>query len=85
MSEQLTIDGTAIPLEKAQRVEKANPLIPIYGSGPNGATCRTCIHLFQVPGVAGHYLKCDLRRNTSGPGTDHRAKWLACGKYEAGR
>jgi hypothetical protein len=85
MTEQMTLDGSGVPIEKAQRVEKGNPLIPIYGPGPEGATCRTCIHLYALGGVAGHYLKCDLRKLTHGPGSDHRAKWPACGRYEGGR
>lgn len=83
--EQLTLAGGATPVEQAQRIEPGNPLLRIYGPGPVGATCRTCVHLYALPGVQGHYLKCDLRRLTHGPSSDHRAKWQACAKYEPGR
>lgn len=61
---------------------KRNPLLTMYGPGPEGARCGSCSHLFLVGGVAGRYWKCDLRRNTGGPGTDHRFRWPACGRYE---
>lgn len=64
---------------------KANPCLVVYGPGPEGTTCKSCVHLYAQRGVAGHYLKCELRRNTRGPGTDHRAGWPSCAKYEAGR
>lgn len=59
-----------------------NPCLALYGQGPEGKTCKTCIHLFVQGGTSGRYLKCDLRKNTRGPGTDHRAGWMACRKYE---
>lgn len=86
--EQLTLAGEGVPLETAQRVTKGNPLLPIYGPGPRqgvGETCRSCRHLYRVCGIAKHVLKCDLRRNTSGEATDHRAGWPSCGRYEEGR
>lgn len=61
---------------------KRNPLVSAYGAGPDGAQCRTCVHLFRRGDVAGRYWKCDLRQNTSGPGTDHRVRWPACARYE---
>jgi hypothetical protein len=57
----------------------SNPCVIAYGPGPDGATCSDCVHLFRV---SGHYLKCDLRKNTSGPATDHRAGWQACARHE---
>ena len=58
-----------------------NPLVRFYGPGPEGATCKGCTHLYAKQ-YAGRYLKCDLRGDTNGPGTDHRAGWRACARYE---
>lgn len=84
MAEQLSLLGEAVPLEVAQRQEKGNPLLPIYGPGPEGSRCGDCVHLYRKGGIAKHVLKCDLRRNTDGEATDHRAKWPACGRFVAG-
>lgn len=51
------------------------------GTGPKGETCRTCVHLVRHR-MAKTYLKCDLIRWTSGPGTDVRAKDPACSRWE---
>lgn len=61
---------------------KRNPLLTVYGPGPDGARCGTCSHCFRVGVVAGRYYKCDLRRLTSGPGSDHRVRWPACAQYQ---
>lgn len=61
----------------------SNPCVIAYGPGPEGVTCSGCAHLFAQGGVAGRYLKCDLRLITSGPATDHRSRWPACARYEA--
>src|SRR5690606_18232630 len=58
-----------------------NPCIAVFGQGPEGARCKTCEHLY-VKQYAGRYFKCDLRRNSNGPATDHKANWPACGKYK---
>lgn len=44
--------------------------------------CKTCNHL-RVKRMGGTYYKCDLTRQTAGPGTDWRTGYVACGKYEA--
>lgn len=64
-------------------VAMKNPCIALYGPDPMGRTCKTCKHLY-LKQYSGRYYKCDLRKNTNGPGTDHRVKWPACGKYERG-
>lgn len=74
----------AVPRGKGGQLQ-GNPCVIAFGAGPEGATCRTCIQLYAQPGVAGRFLKCAMRRNTSGPATDHRAGWPACAKYEPGR
>lgn len=61
---------------------RVNPLLRVYGPGPEGARCGSCVHLFRVGGVAGRYYKCDLRRNSAGPASDHRVRWPACARFE---
>lgn len=58
-----------------------NPLIPAYGPGPEGKICKNCTHFFRKQ-LSRVYRKCDLRKHTNGPGSDHKANWPACGKYE---
>ena len=60
---------------------KPNPLIKYYGKGPEGTKCKECKHLYRKQ-YAGTYIKCDLRENTNGHGTDHKANWPTCGKFE---
>jgi hypothetical protein len=62
---------------------KQNPMPLVYGAGPEDKKCRDCAHFYRVGGVGGRYYKCDLRHQTSGPATDHRALWPTCGKFEA--
>ena len=60
---------------------KGNPCIPVFGKGPEGKICKHCTHLHRKR-YSKTYIKCGLRPNTNGPGTDHKAGWEACGKYE---
>ena len=55
------------------------------GSGPKGETCGTCKHRVHAQGGAKSYQKCELCRAnwTHGPGSDIRAKDVACWKWEA--
>lgn len=72
------------PLEPFKR--QPNPCIAIYGHGPDGATCKSCRHVWAKTYAGTTYHKCDLRQNTNGAGSDHRLKWDACGRYkEAGQ
>jgi hypothetical protein len=59
---------------------KANPLLRVFGTTP-GEKCMDCIHLYAHR-CSKTYYKCDLRPFTFGPGTDHRVRWPACGKFE---
>ena len=83
MTEQLTLDGSGVPIEVPQRIVKGNPLIAVYGPGPEDKRCGDCDHLYRVEGIASHVLKCELRRNTRGAATDHRARWPSCGRFDA--
>lgn len=59
-----------------------NPCIEIHGKGPDGVQCKTCKLLFAHI-CSKTYYKCGLRGFTRGPGTDHKVRWPACGKYQA--
>jgi hypothetical protein len=58
-----------------------NPCVRAYGRGPEGVSCRYCKHLQRKRCSKKTYLKCELRANTNGPGTDHKAGWNACAKF----
>ena len=77
----INIDLFGQEVKELEVTTKGNPLIRTYGPGPIGKTCKNCIHLYRKQ-MSKSYLKCDLRPDTNGPGTDHRAKWQSCGKYE---
>lgn len=51
-----------------------------YGRDPEH-TCGQCKHLVARK-FGRTYYKCDLTRQTAGPGTDWRVSWEACGKFE---
>ena len=57
-----------------------NPMIRKFGK-TIGAKCKDCNHLNRVQHNTKIYLKCQIRGITRGVGTDHRAKWNACGKF----
>jgi len=66
-----------IPEEKG----RVNPMVRLFGLGPEGEICKNCAHLI------GHsyshtYYKCNLRTITSGPSSDHRVRWSACAKFK---
>ena len=73
--------GDALPSE-VPPTPKTNPCIAVYGPGPAEKRCTDCTHLRRMQ----HdkvYIKCDLRKRTHGPGTDHRAGWPTCAKFNA--
>lgn len=67
---------------RRSRAATSNPLLAVYGPGPDGAKCGTCVHIFAWGDVAGRYYKCELRRVSRSVVTDHRVRWPACGRYE---
>lgn len=75
--------GNIIPDQKVKLkpFEKGNPCIRVYGAGPEGKRCKHCAHLY-VKTYSNRYFKCDLRKNTNGPATDHKMNWAACAKFE---
>lgn len=67
--------------KKRTEVPKVNPLIRYEGPGPDGKRCKHCSFFYRKR-FAKTYFKCELRGDTNGPGTDHRANWKACGKFK---
>jgi hypothetical protein len=87
---QLGLDGSEIvPTELERRTHRggkpplANPLLPIFGPGPAGATCGSCDHLVARR-LARTYYKCELRSLSGSASTDHRVRWPACGRFVEG-
>ncbi|WP_231464755.1 hypothetical protein [Pedobacter sp. Leaf132] len=60
---------------------KINPCVGAYGKGPEGTRCKTCTHLY-CKSFGKRYYKCELRKDTNGPATDHKVNWPSCRKYE---
>lgn len=58
-----------------------NPMRRLLGPGPEGALCKSCVHL-RCLRYANRYYKCDLRNLAHGPATDQRVNWKACAKWE---
>ncbi len=83
----ITLWGASLPPveEPAPAPEHSvNPCIDAYGKGPEGTCCRTCVHLLRLEYHNKVYIKCELRKITHGAGSDHRAKWDACKRYQEG-
>ena len=59
-----------------------NPCVRSHGIGPEGSKCKGCALFIRKGYCSKKYFKCALRGNTNGPGTDHRANWPACGKFQ---
>lgn len=55
-----------------------------FGPGPAGAKCKDCVALRGYSTRSGQrtYYKCGVYGVSSGPGTDWRMKWPACGYFE---
>jgi len=61
---------------------KTNPLLSVHGPGPDNKRCKHCA-FFYTKYFSKKYFKCELRKYTKSPNTDHRANWLTCGRFEA--
>lgn len=72
--------GTAT--QRARAARGLHPMGMLLKGGDGGETCGGCTHL-RRNSWSRVYLKCDLIPPTGGPGTDIRAKWPACDKWEA--
>lgn len=58
-----------------------NPCVRLYGKGPDGMRCKSCLHLY-VHAHGRSYYKCEFRVFTHGPATDHRVNYPACRRWE---
>ena len=67
--------------ERRKQARKENPLVAVYGPGPEGAKCKTCDRLTYHT-CRKRFYKCTLRKITRGPATDHLVNWPACAKYQ---
>jgi hypothetical protein len=72
------------PLFEVPLYLEPNPMVHLCGRGPEGETCRHCRHVIANPTRSRRtFYKCRKRgAPTNGPGTDHRLKWRACGRFE---
>lgn len=68
--------------EQMRRPENLNPCVRLYGLGPVEFRCKHCRLLFKHQPAIKSFFKCELRNLTHGPGSDHRANWPACGRFE---
>lgn len=73
--------STLLVLGRKNPRKNVNPLVILLGCGPAGELCRNCKHFYRKH-YSRTYYKCELRGDTNGPGTDHRAKWPACVRFE---
>jgi hypothetical protein len=69
------------PRAKAKTGQAKGSAAPI-GSGPKDETCKSCRHAYARR-FAKTYWKCDLVKETGGPGSDIRLKWKACARWKA--
>ena len=67
-------------IEKNKRM-KINPMIRVYGKGPEDKRCKHC-HFLYGKQYAKIYYKCSFRGDTNGQGTDHKVNWPTCGKFK---
>lgn len=75
----LNQNGEPVSIKDARK--KGNPVLKVFGPGPEGERCKNCKHLFDRS-FNKTYYKCKLRNNNTSPKTDHRVNWPACGKFE---
>lgn len=82
MSADVSLFGWDLPMQpKGKRNDAARGNAAPIGSGPQGETCKTCIHAVCRT-YSKRYWKCDLVKATCGPGSDIRLKWAACSRWE---
>jgi hypothetical protein len=78
---KLSADRRRTLRQKADVARGVHPLMRTR-TFPDVGACGDCAH--RQPGSAHRWPKCDLVAVTHGPGTDCRAWWPACGRYEPG-
>jgi len=59
-----------------------NPMHEAYGVDELKRRCKSCIHVY-VKEFSKRYYKCELwSKGTASPSDDHKANWIACGKFK---
>jgi len=81
---ETSVVPTALVPDVPSAHQHVNPCIALYGLGPDGQTCKGCLHLrYHIQSNhKARFWKCDCRTLTHGRKTDHRVNWPACEKYE---
>lgn len=89
LAAQALVVGTVVRADMSRRLIGFGPLasepnecVRVFGLGPEGKRCRDCSRLY-VKRFARRYYKCELRKETAGPGSDHRINWRACARFAA--
>ena len=74
---------TLFPLDPPQQPQprQISDMHTLYGVTPN-RTCAHCVHLRRYHQGA-TWFKCARANHTAGAATDWRARWPACGLFEA--
>lgn len=71
--------GQPTEVDQPTKLVKSEFMLDKYGATP-GHVCKDC-GLLDVTGLSRRYYKCTVYGSTSGPGTDWRLKWPACGLW----
>lgn len=61
---------------------RTNPCIQVWGPGPTGTKCGSCVFHHFVGGGTKNYPKCEKRYYTHTAKSDHSSRFPACGRYE---
>lgn len=70
-----------IPVEERE-FKQIGKMHRIYGV-TEGETCKRCTYFIHVRPGQNTYRKCRVFGITGGPATDWKARYPACGKFEA--
>jgi hypothetical protein len=73
--------GEVIDTYEVNKKNKVNPMVKAYGAETTGARCKKCTFFIRKH-FSKTYFKCAFRGDTNGAGTDHKANWPACTKFE---
>lgn len=72
-----------VPAAEPVYPERIRVMWRAYGRVPR-VMCGSCAHYQRCQNDSGlkRWAKCDLSTQTHGEGTDWRARWPACGRWE---
>ena len=88
MSELFPVEDPNPGMNRTQKVIRANLARGIHPVGglvqpDRQETCGSCVHRFIRSYRNKRYPKCDISHVSHGVGTDVRAWWPACTRWEA--